>query len=149
LEEHWQARRNAEDFTALTQYSDVYMPGARRFDVGEKGSRNVLPGSIAALEQIKAWGIENIAASLAKVNATIIDCLVQLGFGIPAEAQRSPHMFGARLPSTFQGNLVAELKQRNIYISQRGNALRFSPYLHVTDHDVARLSDALRALAPN
>jgi len=144
LEEHWQARENAEDFTALTQYSDVYMPGARRFDVGEKGSRNVLPGSIAALEQIKAWGIENIAASLAKVNATIIDCLVSLGFGIPAVAQRSPHMFGARLPSAFQGNLVAELKQRNIYISQRGNALRFAPYLHVTDHDVARLLGALR-----
>ncbi|MBC7983014.1 MAG: aminotransferase, partial [Candidatus Obscuribacterales bacterium] len=134
---------------ALTQYSDIYMPGARRFDVGEKGSRNVLPGSIAALEQLKSWGIENIAATLAKTNATIIDCLVKLGFGIPAAEQRSQHMFGARLPSAFQGNLVADLKHRSIYISQRGNALRFAPYLHIKDHDVERLLDALRALVPN
>lgn len=148
LEEHWQARENAEDFTALTKYSDTYMPGARRFDVGEKGSRNILPGSIAALEQIKAWGIDNVAASLAITNAKIIDCLVDLGFDIPPADQRSPHMFGARLPSTFQGNLVAELKQCDIYISQRGDALRFAPYLHVTDYDVDRLLEALRGLVP-
>jgi len=36
LEETWLARSNAEDFTALVKYSDAYMSGSRRFDVGEK-----------------------------------------------------------------------------------------------------------------
>ena len=35
LEETWLARAHAEDFATLVNYSDVYRPGARRFDVGE------------------------------------------------------------------------------------------------------------------
>ncbi len=57
--------------------------------------RRSLPGAIAALEQIHAWGIENIAATLAVTNATIAAHLQRLGFRIPAEPVRSPHMFGA------------------------------------------------------
>ena len=52
-------------------------------------------------------------------------------------------MFGALLPPTSTGNLVAELRKRHIYISQRGNSLRFAPHLHVNDHDVERLLEAL------
>jgi selenocysteine lyase/cysteine desulfurase len=51
LEETWLARENAEDFTALVKYSENYMAGSRRFDVGEKCT-SLLPGAIAALEQI-------------------------------------------------------------------------------------------------
>ncbi len=146
LEESWLARDNAEDFTSLANYSDNYMPGARRFDVGEKGCLTTLPGAIAALEQIESWGIENIAATLAAINGRISAHLAKLGFTLPAESSRCPHMFGARLPASFAGNLVAELKKRNIYISQRESALRFAPHLWVDDHDVARLLGALDEL---
>lgn len=44
LEESWLARSNAEDFTALVKYSDTYLPGARKFDVGEKNTATILPG---------------------------------------------------------------------------------------------------------
>jgi 4-aminobutyrate aminotransferase-like enzyme len=56
-------------------------------------------------------------------------------------------MFGARLPEGVAGNLVAELRNRNIYISQRGNAVRFAPHLHISDNDMARLLGALSELA--
>ena len=149
LEESWLARDNAEDFTALVKYSDTYMPGARRFDVGEKCTATILPGAIAALEQIKAWGVENIAASLADINNRIAAQLALLGCRLPDDAQRCPHMFGAQLPPSYSGNLVAELKAQNIYISQRGNALRFAPHLHVSEHDMDRLLASLgTALEP-
>ena len=48
-------------------------------------------------------------------------------------------MFGAQLPQL----LVAELTMKDIHVSQRGQALRFSPHLHVNDHDVDRLLEAL------
>ncbi|HEY3365905.1 MAG TPA: aminotransferase class V-fold PLP-dependent enzyme [Symbiobacteriaceae bacterium] len=143
LEETWLARDNAEDFTALVKYSDAYMPGARRFDVGEKCTATILPGAIAALEQIKAWGVTAIAESLAAVNGKIASHLEQLGFQLPEPAQRCPHMFGAQLPSGYAGNLVAELRTRKIFISQRGSALRFAPHLHVTNRDIDRLLDSL------
>jgi selenocysteine lyase/cysteine desulfurase len=147
LEESWLARDNARDFTSLANYSDTYMAGARRFDVGEKVTFTTLPGAIAALEQIEAWGVAQIADSLSAINATISSHLGRLGFGLPDETQRCPHMFGAVLPATFKAsNLVAELRKRDIFISQRGNSLRFAPHLHVDDHDVTRLLEALDEL---
>ena len=143
LEESWLARSNAENFAALVKYSDTYMPGARRFDVGEKCTATILPGAVAALEQIKAWGVDNIAETLAALNARIAARLAEIGCRLPDDAQRCPHMFGAQLPSSYTGNLVAELKARDIYISQRGNALRFAPHLHVSGHDLDRLLSAL------
>jgi selenocysteine lyase/cysteine desulfurase len=146
LEESWLARDNAEDFTSLANYSDRYMPGARRFDVGEKGTLTTLPGAIAALEQIETWGIANIAESLSATNARISAHLQKLGFRLPADHQRCPHMFGAVLPASFSGNLVAELKKRQIYISQRGNSLRFAPHLWIDGHDLDRLLGALEEI---
>lgn len=139
LEESWLARRGAEDFTALANYADAYMPGARRFDVGEKVMPTLLPGAIAALEQIEAWGIERIAATLAALNARIAARLERAGFGLPPVAQRCPHILGVSLPEGRAAQLVAALKSRDIHVSQRGNALRLSPHLHVDDHDVERL----------
>ena len=146
LEETWLARDNAENFAELVKYSDAYMPGARRFDVGEKCTPTILPGVIAALEQIKAWGVKRISKSLAIVNKQISLHLEQLGFHLPSESQRCPHMLGALFTERFRGNLVSELAKRNVYISQRGNALRFAPHLHVNNHDINRLLKALEDL---
>jgi selenocysteine lyase/cysteine desulfurase len=145
LEESWLTRDNAEDFAGLVNYSDTYMPGARRFDVGEKCTSS-LPGAIAALEQVKAWGVDNIAQSLARINARIGAELGQLGFSVANDAQRSPHMFGAQLPKGYSGDLVGDLAAMNVHVSRRGSALRFSPHLHVNDADVERLLSSLRKL---
>jgi len=139
LEESWQARENAEDFGSLVNSSDKYMTGARRFDVGQKGTPTILPGVIAALEQIKAWGIENISDSLFGINKRIADHLSALGFQLPDSSQRSPHMFGAIIPDKYKGDLISELSKRKIYISQRGNSVRFSPHLHISENDIERL----------
>jgi selenocysteine lyase/cysteine desulfurase len=145
LEESWLKRENAENFAGLVKYASNYAPGARRFDVGETVVPTVLPGAIAALEQLKAWQVPVIAASLARINARIAGALERHGFALPPQP-RSPHMFGARLPEGYQGNLVAELAKRRIYISQRGNAVRFAPHLYVSEADLARLETALNEI---
>jgi len=145
LEEVWQARSNAEDFTSLARYSSTYKPGARRFDAGEKCT-SLLPGAIAALEQIDAWGVANIAETLSAVNMRLSTHLEQLGFRLTAKEQRCPHMLGAHMPEGRTGNMVTALKERNIYISQRGNSLRFAPHLYINRHDEDRLLEALDQL---
>ena len=95
LEETWLARVNAADFTALADYSDTYMPGARRFDAGEKCTA-LLPGAIAALEQLQAWGVSNVAQVLGQINDRIASRLEAIGFALPPPSQRCPHMVGAR-----------------------------------------------------
>ncbi len=143
LEEVWLARDNSENFAGLVNYSDIYLPGSRRFDVGQKCTTTILPGAIAALEQIKTWGVGNISDSLSIINKRINKALAQLGFDLPEEAQRTPHMFGAVLPKGYTGNLVAKLAEKNIFISQRGNAIRFAPHLHINDQDIHRLLNAI------
>jgi selenocysteine lyase/cysteine desulfurase len=147
LEESWLTRDNAQDFTALANYNEAYRPGARRFDVGETCTPTILPGVIAALTQIQAWGVANIAETLAAVNSRIAQRLQVLGFSVPTEALRCLHMFGAPLPAGCTVNMVAELAKQNIFISQRGHSLRFAPHLHVNDADVTRLLAALSELA--
>jgi selenocysteine lyase/cysteine desulfurase len=146
LEENWLTFENARDFTSLAMYSDRHFPGARRFDGGETVT-NSLPGAIAALEQIREWGVDQIARSLSAINAGIARELEALGFRLPPEAERCPHMFGATLPESFSTPVVAELGARRIYISQRGQSLRFAPHLYVNEHDVSRLIGALTSLA--
>ncbi len=146
LEESWLARENADDFSALINCSDRYMPGSRRFDMGEKCTATILPGAVAALEQIKEWGVENIAASLAMINERIAAHLEGRGWRLPDNAQRCPHMFGATLPQSYSGDIVANLKARSIYVSRRGDALRIAPHLHVNLRDVEGLLHALEEL---
>jgi selenocysteine lyase/cysteine desulfurase len=143
LEETWLARTNAADFTSLANYSDHYMDGARRFDVGEKCTPSILPGAIAALEQLQAWGVTEIAWSLAEINGQLQERLEAFGFELPPPAQRCPHMFGARVPERFAGTLVGALRAQNVFISQRGSSVRFAPHLHVTESDIEQLFAAL------
>lgn len=146
LEETWQARDNARDFAALAEYSETYSPGARRFDVGEKCTPTILPGAIAALEQIEAWGVASIAESLSRTNRRIAAHLEQLGFRLPEEPQRCPHMIGAQMPAGYANDLVAKLKASGIFISQRAHSIRIAPHLYVTDRDTDRLREALEEI---
>lgn len=149
LEESWLARDNAHDFTSLADYSDRYMPGARRFDGGEKATNN-LPGAIAALEQMKAWGVDAISHALGTINKGLGQKLEALGFRLLPESQRCPHLLGATLPAAIGESsartLVADLRAEKIYISQRGQSLRFAPHMYVDDADVDRLVESLSSL---
>jgi len=149
LEETWIAREKAEDFTNLVNYSDNYMSGARRFEVGEKCTPTILPGAIAALEQIKRWGVNNIADSLLYINERIANNLVKLGFQLRDKSVRSPHILGAIAPLNFTGNLINELKAKKIFISQRGKSLRFAPHLYINENDIDRLNYTLNELIKN
>ena len=146
LEETWQARENAEDFASLVNYSGKYMAGARRFDVGEKCTPTILPGAIAALEQLKTWGIENISNSLSLINNKIAGTLNNLGFNTIEETLRCPHILGAVMPANYRRNLISELRERNIFISQRGQSIRFAPHLFINENDINRLIHALNEL---
>ena len=146
LEESWLARENVSDFTTLVDCAETYQAGARRFDVGEKCTPTILPGAIAALEQLRAWGVDSIEQTLGAMTSRIAERLSELGFEVPSPDLRCPHLFGARVPGTIRAGMVADLAAINIFISQRGDALRFSPHLHVNEHDVKRLLDAVEVM---
>ena len=99
LEQNWINRAGAEDFAGLTDYTDAYRPGARRFDVGQRTNFELLPMAIAALEQLLDWGVESIAATLARWTGRIESEARRRGLDPLAADQRGPHMLGLSVPA--------------------------------------------------
>ena len=64
IEQSWMPRRGSSDFTRLTDYSDDFQPGARRFDVGEFTQFISAPMCAAGLQQVLDWGIASIELSI-------------------------------------------------------------------------------------
>ena len=148
LEENWISRAGSEDFSALTEYRDEYQPGARRFDMGQRTSFHLVPMAIAALEQILAWQVPRIAATLTETTGLIAERCTGLGLAVAPAGERGPHMLGASIPYEARTSILPALQAANCHAAVRGASLRIAPHLHVTATDVDLLSHTLaRAMA--
>ena len=145
LEHNWIARRGAEDFAALVDYSDDLQPGARRFDVGERTNFVLTPMAIAALEQILDWSVEGIAKTLAEVTGAIERAAAERDLGTLRADERGPHMTGIQVPPGASTGLARSLAERGVHVGPRSTWLRISPHLHTTGADIERLFAALDA----
>ena len=143
LEGNWISRQDGKNFSNLINYTDHYEDGAVRFDVGERANFALLPGAIKALKQIEEWGVKNIEATLRKNNSTLAARLCSLGLSVPSECSRGPHFIGAKLPTTFKGDILDVLSRKKIYVSERGGVLRITPHLWNSATDFDRLIDVL------
>lgn len=145
MEEGWIIREGSRDFAGLTAYTDRYEPGATRYDMGERANFALMPGVVAALEQIVAWDVREVEATLAARNRDLAARLDALGFTTSPEAARGPHFIGAKLPAEAPADLLQRLAAQNVFLSQRADALRVTPHLWNDDEDFDRLSEALSA----
>jgi selenocysteine lyase/cysteine desulfurase len=143
IEENWINRAGAEDAARLTDYSDEYRPGARRFDVGQRTNFTLTPMAIAALRQVLEWGVENIAASLARTTYRIEHEAHRRGLTVLSADQRGPHMLGISVPANRRARIGKQLADANVFVAIRGSAMRVSPHLHATERDIERLFEAL------
>ncbi len=147
IEENWILRAGSEDFARLVDYRDEYAPGARRFDVGQRTQFELVPMAIAALQQLTAWQIPQVAAALAVITGRIADRAGRLGLEAQPVDRRGPHMLGVRLPTGAGERTLRALAETGCYAAVRGASLRISPHLHVSDEDAERLFTALDGVA--
>ena len=144
IEFNWIGRAGSEDFARLVDYRDEYQPGARRFDVGERSNFILVPMLNAALEQILAWGVGAIEATLTARTADVAARAAGLGLGAAPAALRAGHFLGLRFPGGgLPAGLLAALAAEQVYVSVRGASMRVTPHLYNTDEDVDRLFAAL------
>jgi len=145
LEENWLNREASEDFSRLVDYRNGYQPGARRFDMGGGSSFFLAPVVKAALTQILAWGVADIAATLQTLTGQIAARAADLGFQVAPQKMRAPHMLGLYMPAGLPGDLPARFAAQNVFASVRGDAIRVAPHLYNTPEDVDRLFAVLEA----
>ena len=144
LEENWILRAGAEDFSRV-DYEDDYLPGARRFDVGQRTNFQLTPMALAAIQQLLDWTVPRVAATLQARTNEITARAEGLGLTAPPPDMRAPHMFGLELPPKADRQAAAALTEAKVIASMRGSSLRISPHLHNGQEDVDRLLDALGA----
>jgi selenocysteine lyase/cysteine desulfurase len=144
IEFSWMVKEGSDDFTQLVEYTDAYKPGARRFDAGEFASFIHIPMARVALEQVLAWGVENIQETLSVLTRAIADRALGLGLEV-APGARAGHMIGIRFSAEKIAALQKRLVEKYIYISFRGSNMRIAPHLFNDGSDVERLFEAIGA----
>ena len=146
IEHNWADRARSEDFTGLVDYRDAFQPGARRYDVGERGNFHLLPMANAALRQLHEWGVTNIQETIRVRTRRIADRVNDLGIRTLPEDRRGGHYLGLRFPGGVPEGLANRLAAGRVYVSGRGrDALRVTPHLWVSDEDEARFLEVLAA----
>jgi selenocysteine lyase/cysteine desulfurase len=145
LEENWLNRAGSEDLSRLVDYRDDYQPGARRFDMGEASNFLLAPIASASLRQILAWEVRRISETLKAKTDRIAQAAEALGFQIPPEAARGPHMIGLTLPQGIPQGLPAKLAEAHVHVSIRGQSIRVAPHLYNSAEDLDRFLDVLEA----
>ena len=143
IEFSWLNKLGSEDFSKLIDYEDDYKPGARRFDMGEFSAFTNLQMAIAALTQIKDWGVENIQETISLLTNEIELRAKARGFETPERESRMGHIIGIRFPNKDVGELAKKLAENKITISIRGNSMRVAPHLYNDEKDIDRLFEFL------
>ncbi len=151
LEVHTNNRRDADKghvwSNGRLHYNEGWMPGARRFDVGERANFALMPMAETALHLVLDWTPAAIGQSLAPLIDRIAREAEALGFRVPLESVRSNHFIGLRAPFALPADAGARLEARDVYLSLRGTTIRISPHLWTSEHDVDRLMTALATLS--
>ncbi len=146
LEQSWMTRMNAADFTSLTRYTDQYMPGAGRYDMGEFSNLINIPMLVASLEQLLAWTPDTIQNYCSQISSAFILQIQDLGLVVETEAYRAAHLFSIMgLDKTKVLSLSQKLQDANVYVSVRGNSLRISPHVYNDVNDFEKLKELIVA----
>ena len=142
LEEAWISRAGAEDFRRLAGSDPPLEPNARRFDMGERSNFALLPVAGAAIAQLMAWGVGNIAETLCETNAAIEARLAEMG--ILANPARAPHYLSVRFPRGLGDDVEDRLAAAEVHVSLRGDRMRITPHLYNDEKDTERLVREIR-----
>ncbi len=147
IEENWSNRLNSENFAGLTSYESQYKPLANRYCVGESANFIYVKMQIEALKQIIKWTPKAIQDYCQNISKNAVTELQNLGCYIEDSNYRTHHLFGIKLPDNISiEQLKNEFKNRNIFVSFRGNYIRISCHLYNTKEDFDILVSCIKSV---
>ncbi|PWW01948.1 selenocysteine lyase/cysteine desulfurase [Hoeflea marina] len=123
-----------------------YLPGARRFDMGERSDFAVLPVAIEAMELLRNWGIEAVNERLTFLNRRIWAEAERQGFGGPEPRHRAGHIAVVELGQKYRADLGQALREKGAFVTVRGTKLRITPHVYNEERDVVRLFELVADL---
>ena len=104
----------------------------------------LMPMVRAALKQILAWQVRDIATTLQGLTQRVAEGAEELRLLVPNQSQRAPHFLGLGFPTGVPESVLEDLKREQVHVSVRGNSMRVSPHLFNSGSDVDKLFYVLR-----
>ena len=138
VEQSWINRKNSEDFSQLINYQDEYAEGARRFSMGQQSSFINVAMLTAAIQQINTWGVENIYSYIKSITTPCFNLLDLNKVWFEEEKYRAAHLFGLK-PKNNLEKILKKIREKNIYVSLRGDSIRVSPSVYNTKEEIEKL----------
>jgi selenocysteine lyase/cysteine desulfurase len=147
---NWLALEAAADFNhVMAHYPRDYRPHGRLFDVGQAGSYLNVAVLNAGLDYLAAVGVAEAEAHYRRLQDRLLASLE----GVPltpvtdlTAPHRGPMLFLAGADGVDVAKLVADLAERQVYVSLRGGRMRVSPGLWNDDDHVAAFARAVKDL---
>jgi selenocysteine lyase/cysteine desulfurase len=118
--------------------------GAQRYDKGERDDPVAMPMAATGLELIAGWGVPTVAARLRGLTDLLAEGVTAMGLSVARRALRAPHILGVGVPDGLLPDIVARLRQHDVFASVRLGVLRLSPHVWTDEADIARCLEALR-----
>lgn len=147
IEENWTNRLDSHKLPDLTQYQSEYKPLANRYVMGESGSFIHVKMQLEALKQVVLWTPQAIQDYCKEISRKAVKDLRHLGCQIEADNYRSHHLFGLKLPETVEIRTFKKaLKEKNIFVSFRGQYVRLSCHLFNTEEDFEKFVTCLKSV---
>jgi selenocysteine lyase/cysteine desulfurase len=130
-----------------TYYRDVeFVPGGRRFDMGERDHFISLEMASIGMEMMANWGCDAVQQRLGKLTSRLADGLRNDGVAIPDARVRAPHILSLSFPAGMPERLIAQLAAEHIYVAPRIGRMRISPHVYNDEDDIDRFVASFRRL---
>jgi selenocysteine lyase/cysteine desulfurase len=123
-----------------------YLPGARRFDMGERSDFAILPIAINALELLESWGTAAVHERLVHLNRLVWNEAEKRGLTGPREDLRAWHISVVELGDRFRTDLAKRLRENKAIVTVRGTKMRITPHVYNDESDIRQLFDILDKL---
>jgi cysteine desulfurase/selenocysteine lyase len=143
---YWMALEGARNFNSLQSNGLRAAAGARRWDSPETANFINLAPLDASLDLLLRLGVETVASHTRALTREIIERLPRDRCALASpqeEERRGPFVCVVARKADETAALYQKLREAQIIVSLRENALRIAPYLYNTFEDVGRLVKTL------
>ena len=153
---HRQDGRPLEQYGAVRVGADgpfngvlgAMIPGAEKFDMGQRFNPVALPMALAGMELLHAWGRAPLAERMRATTDALADCAEQAGLRPVPRHLRAPHLLGLRLPPCLDADAAVDpLAAQGVYVAARGGLLRLGAHVFNDEPDIARFGQAVQRIA--
>ena len=145
LEQHAFCRLGADGYVNHYARDRDFMPGARRYDMGERSNFATVPMAIESIAYLRGIGFDRVRSHIESVTDALAARASSLGVEVLDKSLRSPHLLGLKGDGDFSDGVVKAMAEAGVVLSARDGTVRVGPHIYTEATDIDRFGKTLEA----